>query len=75
MTDLAALARESYADDVQAVAGELAQAVDTAAFASSLRELVELASFGRVLVADDGDALLARSEAGTFRLAVEASGA
>ena len=62
--------RAALVHDRTAVAGELAQAVDGATFASSLRELVELASGGLVLVAD-GDALVVRSQAGTFRLVVE----
>ena len=70
VTDLDALVRESYVDDVQAVAGEFARAADAQAFGEALRELVELASSGRVLVADE-DALLAWGEAGTFRLTVE----
>lgn len=47
VTDLAALARESYADDVEAVAGELAQASDAAAFTAALRELVETLALHR----------------------------
>ena len=70
MSDLATLARESYADDVRAVAGELAQAADVRAFAESLQEFVELASADYVFVAVDGDALVVRTEAGTFRLTV-----
>jgi hypothetical protein len=73
VTDLAALASESYADDVRAVADELAQATDASAFASALRELVELAARDRAFVADDSDALAVRTEAGAFRLTVEAA--
>jgi hypothetical protein len=73
VTDLAALASESYADDVRAVADELAQATDASAFASALRELVELAACDRAFVTEDGDALIVRTEVGVFRLTVEAS--
>jgi hypothetical protein len=73
MTDLAALASGSYADEVRAVADELAQATDASAFASALRELVELAARDRAFVADDSDALAVRTEAGAFRLTVEAA--
>ena len=70
MSDLAALAVESYGDDVREVADELAHAVDVPAFAAALRELMELASSGRVLVADEGDALLVTTEARGFELSV-----
>jgi hypothetical protein len=53
VTDLAALVRESYVRDVQVVAGEFARAADAPAFTAALRELIELASAGRVLVGDD----------------------
>jgi len=64
-------ATESYAVDVREVADELAQASDVPAFTAALRELVELAALDRVFVADDGDALVVRSEAGVFRLVVD----
>ncbi len=73
MSDLAALAVESYAHDVRAVASELARATDAPAVASALRELVELAACDRAFVADAGHALVLRTEAGSFRLPVEAS--
>ena len=75
MTDLAGLAVESYAHDVRAVAEKLAGAADVQAFASSLRELVELAACDQAFVATDGHGLVVRTEASTFRLTVEASDA
>jgi len=73
VSDLARQVTESYAHDVRAIADALAQSADAQAFASALRELVELASCDSAFVADDGDALLVRTDAGTFRLTVEAS--
>ena len=60
---------QSFASDVLTVGDELAQAADSGAFAASLRELIELASNGRALAADNGDELVV-TEARSFLLVV-----
>jgi hypothetical protein len=68
VTSLEAHARESFARDVQSVAGEAASATTVERFADALAELVELASDCRVLVSRQGDDKLAIGE---FLISVE----
>ncbi len=52
LTTLEQQARESFAADVRVVAATLAQSTTVAEFVDALRELIEVASDWRVLVAD-----------------------
>jgi hypothetical protein len=62
VTTLERQAVESYARDVQSVAGELAAATGPDRFADALAELVELATDCRVRVSRAGDGRLAVGE-------------
>jgi hypothetical protein len=75
VTRLEAQARESFARDVNSVAGELADATTIERFADALAELLELASDCRVLATrvDDDPCLAVRIGPAPYLVVIEAT--